>query len=216
MHVPGSLVLDFLPSPLSPTESNTQAHILRLNNILKTTLEEKAGIWKGIQKPPALARKPSIEKLSIRKWIDLQNRNRLTDTENRLVVAKGDRGGRRKDCQFGVSRCNLLDIGWINKKVLLCTTGICIWCPVIINHNGKRVHVCITESLCYTAEINTVINQLYVNRRIFYKLSAEISLLGIHLEKCKPMFTTKHVQQCSEQHYFYLPKLCPKTSCVHL
>ena len=60
-------MLDFLPSPLLPTESNSQAHILRLNNILKTTLEEKAGIWKGTQEPPALARKPSIEKLCIHK-----------------------------------------------------------------------------------------------------------------------------------------------------
>lgn len=41
-HVPGSPVLDFLPSPPLPTESNTQPHILRLNNILKTTLEKKA------------------------------------------------------------------------------------------------------------------------------------------------------------------------------
>lgn len=63
----GAPVLDFLPSPPLPTESNTQPHILRLNNILKTTLEKKAGIWKGTQKPSALACKPSIEKLSIHK-----------------------------------------------------------------------------------------------------------------------------------------------------
>ena len=43
---------------------------------------------------------------------------RLTDTENRLVVAKG-RGGGGKDWEFGVSRCKLLHIGWINGKVLL-------------------------------------------------------------------------------------------------
>ena len=30
------------------------------------------------------------------KWIYLQNRNRLTDTENKLMVTKGESGGRDK------------------------------------------------------------------------------------------------------------------------
>ena len=30
------------------------------------------------------------------KWIYLQNRNRVTDVENKLMVAKGDRRGRDK------------------------------------------------------------------------------------------------------------------------
>ena len=103
MHVPGCLVLDFLPSPLLPTESNTQPHILRLNNILKTTLEEKAGIRKGTQKPPAFAPKPSIEKLSIHKWIYPQNRNRLTDTENRLWLPRGTRVGEGRTVSLGLA-----------------------------------------------------------------------------------------------------------------
>ena len=37
--------------------------------------------------------------------IYLQNRNRLTDIENRLVAAKGERGGGGKDCRFEISRC---------------------------------------------------------------------------------------------------------------
>ena len=35
----------------------------------------------------------------------LQNRNRLTGIENRLVVAKREGGGRGTDGEFGVSRC---------------------------------------------------------------------------------------------------------------
>ena len=35
----------------------------------------------------------------------------------RLVVAKGW-GCRRKDWEFGVSRCKLLHLGWISNKVL--------------------------------------------------------------------------------------------------
>ena len=71
------------------------------------------------------------------KWTYLQNRNRPTDIENRLVVAKGggSRGG--TDWEFRVSRCKLLHIGWINNKVLLYRTGKYIQYPVI-NHNRKE------------------------------------------------------------------------------
>ena len=70
------------------------------------------------------------------KRIYLQNRNRLTDTENGLVVAKGVQGGGGMEWEFGVSRCTLLYIGQINNKVLLYSTGNYIQYPVI-NHNGK-------------------------------------------------------------------------------
>ena len=45
--------------------------------------------------------------------------------------------GGRMDWEFGVSRCKLLHIGWINSKVLLYSTGNYIQYPVI-NHNGKE------------------------------------------------------------------------------
>ena len=63
--------------------------------------------------------------------------NRLADIENSLVVAKGkgSRGG--MDWEFGISRCKLLYIEWINNKVLLYSTGNYIQYPVI-NHNGKE------------------------------------------------------------------------------
>ena len=54
----------------------------------------------------------------------------------RLVVAKGERGGRGMDWEFGVSRCKLVYIEWINNKVLRYSTGNYIQYPVI-NHNGK-------------------------------------------------------------------------------
>ena len=67
----------------------------------------------------------------------LQNRNRLTDIENRLVFAKGEGGGRGTEWEFGVSRCKLLHLEWINNKVLLYSTGNYIQSPGI-NHNGKE------------------------------------------------------------------------------
>ena len=57
----------------------------------------------------------------------LQNKNRLTDIENKLMVAKGwGTGGQGGGMgwEFGISRGKLLYIGWIKNKVLLSRTGI--------------------------------------------------------------------------------------------
>ena len=67
------------------------------------------------------------------------------------------RGG--EDWEFGISRCKLLYIDWINNKVLLYSTGNYSQYSVI-NHNGKeyeKEYVYITESLCCKAEINTIL-----------------------------------------------------------
>ena len=40
-------------------------------------------------------------------YIRLQNRNRITDIENRLVVTKGEGEGSGMDGEFGVGRCKL-------------------------------------------------------------------------------------------------------------
>ena len=74
------------------------------------------------------------------------------------MVAKGEAGGRGMDWEFGISRCKLLYIEWINNKVLLYSTGNCIQYSVI-NRNGKEyekeyIYIYITESLCCMAEIN--------------------------------------------------------------
>ena len=56
-----------------------------------------------------------------------------------MVVAKGEGWGGWKgmDWEFGISRCKLVYIGWINNKVLLYSTGNYIQSPGI-NHNGKE------------------------------------------------------------------------------
>ena len=66
-----------------------------------------------------------------------ETRNRLTGIENRHVVAKGERGLGEMEWEFGVSRCKLVYIEWINNKVLIYSTGNYIQYPVI-NHNGKE------------------------------------------------------------------------------
>ena len=68
--------------------------------------------------------------------------------------------------EVGISRCKLLYIECINNKVLLYSTGNHSQYPMI-NHNRKEyrkkeclymyIYICITESLCYTAEIDTTL-----------------------------------------------------------
>ena len=52
------------------------------------------------------------------------------------------------------------------QKVLRYSTGNYIQYP-LINHNGKeheKDYICITQSLCHTAEIkHSIVNQLYFN-----------------------------------------------------
>ena len=62
--------------------------------------------------------------------------NKLTDIEIKLVFAMG-RLGRGMDWKFETGRCKLCHLEWINKKVLLYSTGNYIKYPVI-NHSGKE------------------------------------------------------------------------------
>ena len=70
------------------------------------------------------------------KWAYLQNRNRLTDIDNRLVVAKGEGKRSGVDGELGVGSCKLLHLEWISNEVLLYSTANYIQ-SLVIEHNGK-------------------------------------------------------------------------------
>ena len=60
--------------------------------------------------------------------------------------------------EFGVSRRKLLLSRWVSNAVLLCSTGNYIQ-SLVIEHDRKlfekkNVYVCMTGSLCGTAEID--------------------------------------------------------------
>ena len=57
------------------------------------------------------------------KWTQLWNRNRIKDTKNRLVVAKGVGHRRGLGWEWEISRWKLVNIGWTDKKILLYSTG---------------------------------------------------------------------------------------------
>ena len=63
-----------------------------------------------------------------------QNKTKIQNLYLWLPRGRGCEGG--MDWEFGISRCKLLYIEWVNK-VLLYSTGNYIQYPVI-NHNGKE------------------------------------------------------------------------------
>ena len=52
------------------------------------------------------------------------------------MVPKGEVGGGKKDWAFGISRCKLLHLEWINNKVLLYSTGENIQFACVISSFG--------------------------------------------------------------------------------
>ena len=54
--------------------------------------------------------------------MNLSREKKLMDMENRFVVVEGGRGS-GMDWEFGISRCKLLHLVWINNEVLLYSTG---------------------------------------------------------------------------------------------
>ena len=66
----------------------------------------------------------------------LQNRNRLTDIENRLVVAKGSREGVGWTGSLELVDAKPLNLEWISGEVLQYTTGNHIQSPGI-NYDGR-------------------------------------------------------------------------------
>ena len=81
-----------------------------------------------------------------------------SQTERTDLLLPRSGGGRGMEWEFAISRCKLLHLEWINNKVLLYSSGNYIQYPWI-NHNRKEykknVYMCMTESLCCAAEINT-------------------------------------------------------------
>ena len=94
------------------------------------------------------------------KWTYLQNRNGLTDLENKPMVTKGEKwGGRAK---LGVWDWHIHTIIFkigTNKDLLYSTRELC---SIFYNNlNGKEFEkridtcICISESFCCTPETNT-------------------------------------------------------------
>ena len=72
----------------------------------------------------------------------------VNKTENRLVLPKERGVGEEWSGYFGISKCKLLYVGWINSKVLLYSTGNYTQYPAI-SQNGKEYgKECVCMCMC--------------------------------------------------------------------
>ena len=69
--------------------------------------------------------------------MNLSTKQKQTHRYREQTCGHQGAGGRGTDWEFGISRCKLLYIGWINNKVLLYSAGNYIQ-YLVINHNGKE------------------------------------------------------------------------------
>ena len=106
------------------------------------------------------------------KWTYLQNRNRFTDIENGLVVAKREGEGRGMDGEFASGRGKLLYLEWTSNEILpQCRELYPMSWDRTWDSMRKRIYMYMyiyiyththTEYiysglLCYAVEINTIL-----------------------------------------------------------
>ena len=72
-----------------------------------------------------------------------------------LPRRRAGRGG--KEWKSRASRGKLLNIGWINSKVLLYSMGNYIQHPVINLSEKEYIYICKIEPPCYTGQFNTAL-----------------------------------------------------------
>ena len=70
------------------------------------------------------------------------------------MVTKGAEGGGGVDWDLGIGMCTLLYVEWMGNAELQYSTEKFTQYPVI-TCTGMDMCICISESLCYIAEINT-------------------------------------------------------------
>ena len=82
-------------------------------------------------------------------------------------------------------------IEWTKSNVLLYSREKYIQYPVI-NHNGKeheKEYIHKTESICYIAKGNNIVNQLYFNKIIFWKVNGYCPRDSAKLPKGRNIWT---------------------------
>ena len=95
------------------------------------------------------------------RWTYLQDRNGLTDVENRFVVAKEEGGGSGMDWEFGVWWCKLLHLEWISNEVLLYSMEDYIKSLGIVHDKSVHIYIYDWVTLLYSKNWHNIVNQLY-------------------------------------------------------
>ena len=105
------------------------------------------------------------------KWTHLQNRNRLTDFENKLVVTKGDRCEEGMKWGFGISIGTLWYMEWLANRDLPYSTGNPTQLSVLVYMGGKKlkknawVYKYNWIILLYRRNYHNIVNKLCFNSK---------------------------------------------------
>ena len=130
---------DSLPlSQLGSTQWDEYYSAIKMNErvpFAATRMDQEVIILSEVGKTNNIRCHFFVESKLWHKWTYLWNNH--GHREQTWQLSKGRQGARRMDWESGVSRCQLLHIGWINNKVLLYSTGKYIQYPGI-NHTGKE------------------------------------------------------------------------------
>ena len=96
-------------------------------------------------------------------WTCLQNRNNIHRHRGQTCDCQGGGGEGGMEWEFGINRCKLLYIEWINNKPLLYCTGSCIQSPGINHMENKTqcIHVYSWVTLVYSRNQYNIVNQLF-------------------------------------------------------
>ena len=87
------------------------------------------------------------------------------------------------DWEFGINRCKLVYVGWINNKDLLYSTEYYILC-LMVNHNGKK-YIKNRSSHCGSAETNPT---------SIHKVRSLASLSGLRIQHCCELWYRSQTQ----------------------
>ena len=102
--------------------------------------------------------------------MNISTKQRLTDLETDLWLPRGMVGGGTGQA-FGMSRCKLLYVGWINNRVLLHSTGNNSQYSVM-NHKGKEYESMYINSTAY----NIYIQYIYVHTHTLLHITSVFSI----------------------------------------
>ena len=68
-------------------------------------------------------------------WAYIQTKLQFKKMHEQTCGFQGGGGGSGTDWEFGVGRCKLLHLEWINNEILLGSVGNYIW-SLVVEHDG--------------------------------------------------------------------------------
>ena len=139
------------------------------------------------------------------KWTYLQNRNRLPDLENELMIAKGEEWRKGIVREFGMDTYTLLYLKWLTNKVLLNSTWhsaqcyVAAWIGVEFGENGY-MYLYGWVPLLFTWNYHNIVNQPFSNIKLkdnIFQVSTLTSKIlesspGLHLAFASACQTPLH------------------------